>query len=231
MSNLQPDLDAIIGHRFVHQHPIPVCSRSGLEYLVGSNGVFARAARPGIDVLMPISRHEQSLKGLAKINPFMTIEPLVPEVLLLEMWRLSCQVCANPEQSLEILFHLLLIDRQWQLVVPEQMQNLTSCRPLYTNRDSSTNRAIIEIHSHGMMGAFFSSIDDQDEAFGFRIYGVLGKVRGTRPEIMLRVGLFGHCWHVPVTQVFALEGSWFMQDLSFQQSYPYYSAARQRSTA
>lgn len=230
MSNLQPDLDAIIGHSFVYQLPIPACSRSGLDYLIGSNGVFARATRPGIEVLMPISRHEQTLKGLAKINPFLKVSPLVPEALLLEIWRLSCQACANSEQPMEMLFHLLLLDGQWQLIVPEQMQHSTSCRPLHTDRDSSTNRAVIEIHSHGMMGAFFSTTDDQDESFGFRIYGVLGKVRSTRPEIILRVGLFGHCWHVPVTQVFELEGNWSMQDLSFQQDYAYYSVSCQRST-
>lgn len=216
-----------MGYSFVHQLPLPVPSTSGLEYLVGSNGVFARASRPGIAVLMPVSRHEQPLKGLAKIDPCLTVSPLVPEALLLKMWRLSC---ANSERQMEMLFHLLWVEGQWQLIVPEQVQDSTSCRPLHTDGDSSTNRAAIEIHSHGRMAAFFSTIDDQDESSGFRLYGVLGKVRSTCPEIMLRVGLFGHCWQVPLTQVFALAGSGFMQDLSLQQDCPYYSAPRQRTT-
>lgn len=230
MSRLQPDLDAIMGYSFVHQLPLPGSSSSGLEYLVGSNGVFARASRPGIAVLMPVSRHEQPLKGLAKIDPHLTVSPSVPEALLLEMWRLSCQSCTDAEQSMELLFHLLWVEGQWQLIVPEQVQESTSCRPLHTDRDSSTNRAAIEIHSHGRMAAFFSTVDDQDESSGFRLYGVLGKVRSVHPEIMLRVGLFGHCWHVPLTQVFALEGSGFMQDLSSQQDCPYYPISRRRAT-
>ena len=39
--------------------------------------------------------------------------------------------------------------------------------------------------------AFFSATDDRDEQ-GFRIYGVAGRLYTPRPELRLRVGVYGH---------------------------------------
>ena len=41
-------------------------------------------------------------------------------------------------------------------------------------------RAVIDLHSHGRMSAFFSSTDDADEQ-GFRLYVVIGNVDTDRP--------------------------------------------------
>ena len=56
-------------------------------------------------------------------------------------------------------------------------------------------------HDHTQTRAFFSGTDDRDEQ-GFRIYGVVGRLDTLRPELSLRVGVYGH--HAPVrwSQVF-----------------------------
>jgi PRTRC genetic system protein A len=220
------DAEAIVGYKFVHQLPLPEPTSTALEYLVAENGVFARAIRPGIEVEMPISQHEQSLKGLARVEPHIQVIPLVPEELLIQIWRSSCQACANPNHPLEMLFHLLWVNGQWQLVIPEQTQTVISCQPVETDSHSSAHQATIEIHSHGSMRAFFSDQDNRDESFGFRIFGVLGKVRSIRPEILMRVGLFGHCWNIPAAQVFQLSNDGFMHDLTLHQGSYYYANYR-----
>lgn len=210
MTELSTDL---IGYKFVQQLPLSTHSSTGLEYLIGSNGIFARAIRPGLDVLMPVA-HTQPIKGLATLTPFATIAPKVPEALLIEMWRRSCQACANPDHPLEILFHLLWVEGDWQLVVPEQEQSRLHCRPIRIDGDSSAVQAVIEVHSHHQMSAHFSPTDDADECHGFRIYGVFGKVRSIRPEMQFRVGLFGHFWQVPATSIFELSADVFVDDLT-----------------
>ncbi|MDX2241669.1 MAG: hypothetical protein NW224_13375 [Leptolyngbyaceae cyanobacterium bins.302] len=76
------------------------------------------------------------------------------------------------------------------------------------------------------MPAYFSPTDDTDECSGFRIYGVLGKVREVRFEILLRVGLFGHGWAIPVQQVFDVDANHGLNDLCQTNGSVYYAINR-----
>ena len=67
--------------------------------------------------------------------------------------------------------------------------------------------ALVEVHSHHRLRAYFSSTDDRDET-ARRIYGVLGRLDSTSPELALRVatGCRPHAVEsVPFHQVFAGE--------------------------
>ncbi|NJR76659.1 MAG: hypothetical protein HC773_30130 [Scytonema sp. CRU_2_7] len=52
---MNPLLEGIIGYKIVTSSSLPTHTSSGLEYLYAGNGIFARAIRPGIEVLMPIA--------------------------------------------------------------------------------------------------------------------------------------------------------------------------------
>ena len=60
---------------------------------------------------------------------------------------------------------------------------------------------VAEFHSHGGSRAFFSATDDRDEQ-GFRIYGVVGRLNDSYPELRLRVGVYGHFAPLEWSQVF-----------------------------
>ena len=64
---------------------------------------------------------------------------------------------------------------------------------------------LMEFHSHGLHPAFFSRTDDRDEQ-GFRIYGVAGRLDRPKPEIALRVGVYGHFGKIGLREVFKLGG-------------------------
>jgi len=198
----------LIEYYVATEFPLPMQNATGIEYWIANNGVFARAQRSGLTVLMPVSMHEQPIKGLVELQPFMQLNPLVPEGLLWRLWAIAYHDCPK-----EVLFHLILENEQWQLITPDQLQSQTSCRPYDTSAESSTHQALIEIHSHGHLPAYFSPTDDTDECSGFRIYGVLGKVREVQFEILLRVGLFGHGWTIPVQQVIDVDTNHEMNDL------------------
>ncbi|WP_008318596.1 Mov34/MPN/PAD-1 family protein [Leptolyngbya sp. PCC 6406] len=181
-------------------HPAPTQSQGSLlDYWVASNGVFALAQRPGLSALMPISAHSQPIPGLGPLQPWLKL-PLVPISLVQRMVTLAQAALPN-----EILFHLVLAPGggDWGLTVPRQSQGPNHCKPLDTGPDSSAHRALMEVHSHGTHPAYFSRTDDQDERSGFRLYGVLGRLHQGQPELLLRVGLMGHFWVVPMAAVFS----------------------------
>ena len=61
--------------------------------------------------------------------------------------------------------------------------------------------ALLQIHSHGAYPAYFSATDDADEQ-GFGLYGVVGRLGSERPEVALRVGVYGYFLPVPLEAVF-----------------------------
>ena len=83
----------------------------------------------------------------------------------------------------------------YRLVVPPQAG--TATRLAY----QPPAGVVAEFHSHGSSRAFFSATDDRDEQ-GFRIYGVVGRLDAPRPELRLRVGVYGHFAPLDWPQVF-----------------------------
>lgn len=83
-------------------------------------------------------------------------------------------------------------------------------------RATPVHDAIVEVHSHHSMRAYFSATDDRDET-GRRIYGVVGRLDSPHPEIALRVatGCNPHAvGPVPFSQVFAADLEYF-RDVNF----------------
>jgi PRTRC genetic system protein A len=195
-------------------------SGSALTYYLAGNGIFVSAVRPSIQILMPICLSNQRIKGLPHLTPYLNVTPRIPKELLLKVWRSSCNACT--ESNVEILFHFHKQDTEWKLQTPEQTQNTNSCQPTESGSHASHHHAVAEIHSHAAMPAFFSSTDNADET-GFRIYGVLGRVNTTKPEIQMRVGLFQHCWNIPAKTVFDIEPDFFMTDVSVLSGCQFYS--------
>ncbi|MCP4359045.1 MAG: hypothetical protein GY796_13585, partial [Chloroflexi bacterium] len=61
---------------------------------------------------------------------------------------------------------------------------------------------ILELHSHNTMPAYFSPRDNRDE-LGGRLYGVIGHLERSNPELALRLGMFGHwLYNVPGRAIF-----------------------------
>lgn len=62
---------------------------------------------------------------------------------------------------------------------------------------------MMDVHSHGQMNAFFSSVDDHDEK-GTRLFMVIGRL-DRAVQCRLRAGIAGFYREVPVADVFELE--------------------------
>lgn len=182
---------------------LPALAAPLYEYLLAGNGVFIRAKRPELEAQVPVSLCE--VRGLAEIKPYVLFNlPSVPGELLTEMLMQSRQAVGEHSQLNEIVFHLCWSGDRWQLEVPEQTQAHCRCKPVNDGPGSSYARALIEVHSHHNMPAFFSATDDADET-GFRIYGVLGQINSPyQSELRVRVGVYRNYLEIPADWVFEL---------------------------
>jgi PRTRC genetic system protein A len=196
----KPNLE-LVSHKVIKEPTLPEHTSHLYEYLFAANGVFVRAKRPNLEVLVPVTVYERYIRGLATVTPYVKLtSDKIPINILLKMLEESRNVGSN-----EILFHLNY-NNQWQLETPLQIQTPSSCKPLNDDRNSTFANALIDAHSHAFMPAFFSPTDDKDET-GFRIYTVLGRVNTNAPEICTRIGLYQHYWDIPSHLIYELPGS------------------------
>jgi PRTRC genetic system protein A len=177
--------------------PVTSIPKRSYDYVLAGNGVFLRAVRSGIDVLMQIASCE--VRGLPHLEAhFYWGYPKIPMGLTIQILR-ECRRLG----AIEVLFYLLHEPSTgWQLLCPAQEQSATHCRPLQDGIGSAYARAIVHVHSHHKMAAQFSEADDQEEQ-GFRIYGIVGNL-GQQATLIVRVGVFGYFWKLPASLIFEL---------------------------
>ena len=186
----------LIQHLVVKENgTLPETSHCLYAYVLAGNGVFLKAKREGLDVLMPVS--SINIVGLPTLVPYVNLSSRVPRNLLLMALGLSRQSFPN-----EILFWFNL-DDCWRMDVPRQCTRPAGVMPL-DNTDARGTSALIDLHSHGALRPFFSTIDNKDEQ-GFRIYAVLGEVN-RKPTICVRVGVYSHYFDIPAFTVFEMPG-------------------------
>lgn len=196
----------------------PVDESKLLDYVTAQNGVFARGRRPGLEVCMPVSFNLQPLRGLKQVHPYVQWGfPKVPMGLVDQMLAVSRAVCNYAPR--EALFHLsfdpqclstvctqhIACAAGWHLEWPYQRAGSDFVVPVLTGTGTSTERAVIELHSHHEMRAEFSPTDNADESQGFRVYAVIGTIFST-PRIRARVGLWGNFWEYSAAEFFELPG-------------------------
>lgn len=83
----------------------------------------------------------------------------------------------------------------YRIKYPPQQRDATSVKY------ATLPNTVVDIHSHGSMGAFFSNTDNQDEQ-GLRLYMVVGKLDTLFPEVRLRVGVYGYFRDIQLEEVF-----------------------------
>ena len=96
----------------------------------------------------------------------------------------------------EALYHFHHDSARVRVLKPPQRATAASV----VAAEGHTADIILDLHSHGNMRAFWSATDNSDEQ-GFRVYGVIGRL-DTKPEIRLRLGVYGYWFPLPVNMLF-----------------------------
>lgn len=185
--------------------------RSGLiyDYLLAGDGLWLAAENSALRVRAPVAA--AAIRGLPALGG--TCE-LRHGRLPAAIWA-ACVAVARGVATYrhEILLLVLHGPGGYRLIVPED-QRATATRVVYTPPVLAVGEAIaLALHSHHTMPAFFSATDDADEQ-DLGLYAVVGRLLGASPEVIVRVGAYGHWLPVPWEAVFAGDRGSF-RDLAF----------------
>ena len=161
----------------------------GYEYVLAAGGVYVQSRSDQLSARLRLAAC--AVRGLAPVDEQLELRqgPIPAELFERGLgWFRE-----DPET--ERFFAIGWDGRAYRLVLPEQIGSATSLQYL------PPAGVVAEFHSHGPAAARFSETDDRDEQ-GFRIYGVCGRLDAQRPELNLRLGLYGHFAPLGWGQVF-----------------------------
>ncbi len=178
-----------VGYLVNHPGGLTGAQGIGFDYVLGSDGLYVQSESAHLTARVLAAPCE--VRGLAPVaeKVELTHGPIPARLFELGLgWFMD-------DPDTERFFAVRWDGRSYRLVVPPQLGTATSLE--YTPPAG----VVAEFHSHGRSRAFFSKTDDRDEQ-GFRIYGVVGRLDSDRPELSLRVGVYGHFAPVQWSQVF-----------------------------
>ena len=161
----------------------------GFDYVLGSEGVYVQSE--SAHLVARVLAAPCRVRGLSPVTEKLALAhgPIPAHLFELGLgWFLAAP-------GTERFFAVRWDGDAYRLVAPPQEGTAASLTY------EPPAGAVAEFHSHGGHGAFFSATDDRDEQ-GFRIYGVVGRLNTPRPELSLRVGVYGHFAPLVWPQVF-----------------------------
>ncbi len=178
-----------VGYLVNHPAGLSGIQGIGYDYVLGSGGVYVQSRSAHLVARIPVA--PGSVRGLAPVAEKVALSHGPIPARLFELGLRWFQDDTNTER----LFAVRWDGHAYRLVVPPQVGTASSLAY------EPPAGVVAEFHSHGSSRAFFSDTDNRDEQ-GFRIYGVVGRLDELRPELSLRVGVYGHFAPVDWSQVF-----------------------------
>jgi PRTRC genetic system protein A len=178
---------------------LPPNDAQAYQYILAASGVFIRAETRFWRACLPIARCR--VRGLQSLRPYFELKvSRLPDSLLCEVVSDARRQRQSGGGLNEALYHFRHDGRRIRVIRPAQRATPGSVQ---TGQEHSPD-TILELHSHGNMEAFWSATDDRDEQ-GACLYAVIGRL-DSRPEILLRVGVYGYRFPLPLSRLFAGNG-------------------------
>jgi len=141
--------------------------------------------------------------------------PKIPASLLGTTVSFFRRIYAEHSSEVFLQFYWNTENNEYIIHCPKQTVGGASVK--YDNDEmfSDQNKILVfEIHSHGNMGAFFSSTDDGDEKAD-RFFGVVGNISNYFPDLKIRVSIGGNKVDVSVEDLFDLD-----EEMYHAETYP-----------
>ena len=185
----------VVTYHIHRRHPLPPNDAVAYQYVLTATGLYLRAENAFFDVCLPLARCR--VRGLAPLKPHFALKvPRLPGRLLAAVLADARQARSAGNVLNERLYHFYHGGGRVRVVQPPQRATATSVVAAVADPAG----LLLDLHSHGHMSAFWSGTDDGDEQ-GFRAYGVIGRL-DERPEIRLRLGVYGVWFPLPATALF-----------------------------
>jgi PRTRC genetic system protein A len=157
------------------------------DYILAANGLFIRAESPSIKATVCVGSAE--VRGLLPIQEKVELtHGKIPRYL----YDLTFSVLLDKQEHERYL--AVTWQEEYRLRYPHQIGGAGSVKY------EVIQDTLLDIHSHGGMGAFFSGTDDKDEQ-GLKLSMVFGKL-DAEPEYDLRIGVYGYYARLSFEEVF-----------------------------
>ena len=187
------------------------------SYVLASDGLFKWTDTPYFDASICVA--PAAVAGLADWGEDVRLKvPKIPAIWLRTVLDHARKAGSGDQvlRPVEQMYHFHYIDQGWRVALPKQ--NASAVRVGYQGGDAPT--IVLDLHSHHTMDAYFSPTDNGDEQ-GCRFYAVIGNIY-TRPQIALRLGLWGDFVELPGATIFEDLGPF--SDV-YEEDYAYSKAA------
>ena len=180
---------APVGYLVNHNDGLAGAQGIGFDYVLGAGGLYIQSESAHLTARVLVAPAD--VRGLA---PVAEKVELAHDPIPAALFELGLRWFQDDPDT-ERFFAVRWDGRSYRPVVPPQLGTATSLAY------APPAGVVAEFHSHGRSRSFFSKTDDGDEQ-GFRIYGVAGRLDSDRPELSLRVGVYGHFAPVEWSRVF-----------------------------
>jgi PRTRC genetic system protein A len=202
MNDLAQVFTGLVRHHVVTQgNQTHQCARPGIDWLYAANGLFKRGSSPAIEIQARICAIAADVPGLCSLIPYIRWSDWparLPGQLLSPLLADAQRASTSGTIAQPIEKQYFFVWRDGVRVVAPQNQEASAARVRYAMPQSGT--VLLDLHSHHRMPAFFSSTDDHDDS-GLSVSAVIGQIY-TRPEIAVRLNIYGHHCPVPALMVF-----------------------------
>lgn len=171
---------------------------AGVTWVWAGNGIFKRGVDQVSDILIQVAT--VSTPGLATLAPRIHWQHYPQQLpghllgaILVHARRAGTdsRVACPIEQQ----YHITREQSVLRVRLPPQQAS-----PTRVSYQLGRAPVLCDVHSHHAMPAYFSSMDDRDDA-GLSVSVVLGRIF-ERPEIAVRANVYGHRQLVPALAIF-----------------------------
>lgn len=168
---------------------------NGHRFLVGRNGLFIEAKRPWFRAIWPVAEQVKAAIPYGRIAPRVEFAFGVLPVELLRRFVDDARKALPNEAAAWLIFNENSKNLEYRLLENDSATpgSIQYRAPPLLNGE----HLAVDLHSHGGLGAFFSSTDDMDDAGSFKVAGVIGHVDRDKPSVSFRLCLGGMFANLP----------------------------------
>ena len=187
---------------------IPKDAKKDVLYVMKGDGIWqVRSNKLGKFFIHQVSTKIPGLESNFEEGWELNV-PLIPSSLLKQAVSFFKSIYSKHKSEVHIQFFYDLENEEYFINCPKQKVSRASVTYINDKELETPNYILVlDMHSHGGMGAFFSATDDADEKDD-RFFAVVGNITRHYPEIKLRLSVGGKKIEIDIEDIFDLQNEW-----------------------
>lgn len=150
--------------------PFDRLQHNGHRFLAASDGLWLEARRPWLYLCWPLAAQSKVAMPYGHLEPKLEVERVQPQIVdeFIDMAQAACPL----ECAAWVVWNE---HKKEQRLLPMVATSATAASVHFDRpRLAEGEHLLLDLHSHGRLGAFFSGQDDSDDRGEFKLAGVFG---------------------------------------------------------